>query len=158
MKQVKISLPDDDSATLEQAAHRRGISLSAEIRERVKDSLAADSLRPDFIRLRDEVGALIEMVEMQCGHRWSEHPATARVLQIAIVALLGRYGAREGLKFDPEELPEVRLVAAGSDDPDVMAIGIEAVVHCRTLRRPQTPEASRDDTHVQRRRRLPART
>jgi hypothetical protein len=158
MKQIGVSLSDDDLATLEQAAHRRGISLSSEIRERLKNSLAADSLRPDFIRLKNEVGALIEMVEMQCGHRWSEHPATARVLQIAIVALLRRYGARDGLKFGPGELPDVRLVAAGSDDPDVMAIGIEAVVHCRTVHWSQTPEAWRDDTQVQRRRRRLAPT
>jgi hypothetical protein len=59
--------------------------------------------------LEDEVGALIDLVEMQCGHRWSEHPTTARVLQLAINALLARYGAREGLKFALGELPDVRL-------------------------------------------------
>jgi hypothetical protein len=75
---------------------------------------------------------LIDLVEMQCGHHWSEHPATARVLQLAINALLARYGAREDLKFAPGELPDVRLIAAGTDDPGVMAIVIEAIVHSRT--------------------------
>jgi len=131
MKQVKVSLPDNDVAVLEQAAQRTGRSLSGEIRKRLNNSLAEDDVRPDFLRLKDEVGALIDLVEMQCGHRWSQHPATARVLQLAINALLARYGAREDLKFAPGELPDVRLVAAGTDDPGVMAISIEAVHHSR---------------------------
>jgi hypothetical protein len=132
MKQIGVSLSDDDIAILEQTAERTGCSLSAEIRRRLKNSLAEDSVRPDFLHLKNEIGALIDLVEMQCGHRWSEHPTTARVLQLAMNALLARYGARDDLKFAPGELPDVRLVAAGSDDPSVIAIGIEAVVHNRT--------------------------
>jgi hypothetical protein len=131
MKHIKVSLPHDHVAILEQAAERIGGSLSGEIRRRLKDSLAEDSVRPDFLRLKNEIGALIDLVEMPCGHRWSEHPTTARVLQLAINALLARYGAREDLKFAPGELPDVRPVAAGSDDPSAIAIGIEAVVHNR---------------------------
>jgi hypothetical protein len=74
-----------------------------------KNSLAEDGVRPDFLRLKDEVGALIDLVEMHCGHRWSEHPATARVLQLAIDALLARYGAHEDLKF-ARALGEMRRV------------------------------------------------
>jgi plasmid stability protein len=122
MKQIKVSLPDDDVATLEQAAQRTGRSLSGETRKRLRNSLEEDSVRPDFLRLKDEVCALIDLVEMQCGHRWSEHPTTARVLQLAMNALFARYGAREDLKFAPGELPDVRLVDAGTDDPGVMAI------------------------------------
>jgi hypothetical protein len=132
MKQVKVSLPGDDWTTLEQAAQRTGHSLSGEIRKRLKNSLAEDSVRADVLRFEDEIRALIDLVEMQCGHHWSEHPATARVLQLAINALLARYGAREDLKFAPGELPDVRLIAAGTDDPGVMAIVIEAIVHSRT--------------------------
>jgi hypothetical protein len=132
MKQVKVSLSDDNVAILEQASQRTGRSLSGEIRKRLTNSLAEDKVRPDFLRLKDEIGALIDLVEMQCGHQWSQHPATARVLQLAINALFARYGAREELKFAPGELPDVRLVGAGTDDPGAMAIGIEAVHHSRT--------------------------
>jgi hypothetical protein len=132
MKQIKVSLPDDDVATLEQAAQRTKLSLSAEIRERLKNSPANDSIRPDILRLEDEVRELIDLVEMQCGHRWSGHPTTARVLQLAINALLARYGAREGLKFGPGELPDVHQAAAALDDPGATAIGIEAVAHNKT--------------------------
>jgi hypothetical protein len=132
MKQIKVSLPDDDFATLEQAAQRTGRSLSGEIRKRVGNSLAEDGVRADILRLEDEIRALIDLVEMECGHRWCEHPATARVLQLAINALLARYGARENLKFAPGELPDVRQVAVGRDDPGAIAIGVEAVVYSRT--------------------------
>jgi hypothetical protein len=131
MKQVKVSLPEDDWAKIEQAAQRTGHSLSAEVRKRLKSSLAEDSVRADVLHLEGEIRALIELVKRQCGHRWSKHPATARVLQLAINALLARYGAREGLKFAPGELPDVRPVAAGTDDPGAIAIGVEAVVHSR---------------------------
>jgi len=50
------------------------------------------------------------------------------VLQLAINALLARYGARENVKFAPGELPDVGLAAARTDDPSAIAIGIEAVV------------------------------
>jgi hypothetical protein len=85
------------------------------------------SLAEDGVR-----AALIDLVEMECGHRWSEHPATARVLQLAINALLARYGARGNLKFAPGELPDVRQIAVGRDDPGAIAIGVEAVVYSRT--------------------------
>jgi hypothetical protein len=82
-----------------------------------------------FFIWKTKIRALINLVELQCGRRRSKHPATARVLQLAINALLARYGARQDLKFAPGELPDVRLVAAGTDDPATIAIGVEAVVH-----------------------------
>lgn len=116
MKQVKVSLPDDEVAVLEQAAQRAGDSLSGEIRKRLMKSVAEDNIRPDILCLKTEIAELIELVETQCGHRWSKHPATARALQLSIAALLARYAARADLELVPGQLPDFRLVAAGTAD------------------------------------------
>jgi len=64
MKQVKVSLPDDHVAMLDQIAQETGLSLSREIRKRLKDSLAEDNVRADILRLEDEIRALIDLIEM----------------------------------------------------------------------------------------------
>jgi hypothetical protein len=131
-KQLKVGLSEAARARLEAAASEAGHSVAEEIRQRLELSLREDTIRVDVLRLEAEIESLITLTEMQCGRHWNEHPPTARVLQLAINARLARYGARDGLRFAPGELPDIRLVAAGSDDPEAMAIGIEAVVHNKT--------------------------
>jgi hypothetical protein len=81
----------------------------------------------------NDITLLTFFIEAQCGHEWHKHAATARVLQMAIYALLARSGARPGLRFEPDELPARRpaslVIAPGETDPDAIGLGIEAVVH-----------------------------
>lgn len=128
-KQLNVGLSDMTRNRLEIAAAEAGHSVAEEVRQRLEKSLHEDTMRVDVLQLEAEIRELVGLVEMQCGHRWNEHPATAEVLRLAIDARLARYGAGKGLTFSPGELPDVRLVAARSGEPDVMAVALEAIVH-----------------------------
>jgi hypothetical protein len=128
-KQMGVALPDEMRMRLEASAAKAGHSVGEEIRQRINRTLREDNLGPHTSSLLFEIGKLAAMAMTQTGFFWHEHPATARILQLAISARLARYGAIPGVKFEEGELPKVRLVAAGSDDPQEIAMGMEAVVH-----------------------------
>jgi hypothetical protein len=67
-------------------------------------------------------------VKAETGHEWFEHPAASRMLEAAIDARLARQRAGKGEQvFKPGELPETRIVAAGSDDPREMGLALETL-------------------------------
>jgi hypothetical protein len=128
MKQIKVSLPDDIRRQLEEAATDAGNSLSEEVRTRIEDSLEDDVIDLETRKLMAGINALARLVKVQTGHNWYDHAAANCVLRHAISARLERMkrGTEEAV-FNPGELPTVRLVAAGSDDPRDMGLAVEAV-------------------------------
>jgi hypothetical protein len=128
MKQIKVSLPDGLRAQLEEAATNADHSLSEEVRTRIEESLEEDVIDPETRKLMAGIGALAHLVRIQTGRNWYDHAASNRVLRHAITARLERMkGGTDEAVFHPGELPVVRLVAAGSDDPREMGLALEAV-------------------------------
>jgi hypothetical protein len=128
MKQIKVSLYDSLRTRLEEAAEQSGSSLSDEIRRRLEYSVQQDGISPETRGLLHAIEDLADLVKAQTGHSWNQHSAANRVLREAIVARLQRQTGAEEATFQREELPSVRLVAAGSDDPSAMALALEAIV------------------------------
>ncbi|MBO0755442.1 MAG: hypothetical protein J2P54_06245 [Bradyrhizobiaceae bacterium] len=116
--------------TIEQAAEAKGRSLSEEVRERLLNEGKFD-WRSDIAALLDKVAAMALLIEISTGRRWSEDPATAYTLSLAISDLLKRYGADERAPRDfqhEHQLPTGRLVV-NSGDPKSLAGAIEALVN-----------------------------
>jgi hypothetical protein len=135
IEQTGVVLTADLRTQLAAAAQAAGNSVSAEIRQRLERTFAEDGFDLPTRNLVEKVRSLTTAVKIQTTQTWHAHPAATRVLRRAINVALARImpggdpNAIDNAVFAPGELPIVRLVAQGSDDPDEMGIALEAVVH-----------------------------
>jgi hypothetical protein len=127
MKQLKIRLPDHLHEWVERAAAASERSLNEEVRMRLEASFEREGTDPETQALVAAVENLATLVKIQTAHKWHEHPAATRVLRHAITARLDRLKPNGEEVFGTEELPKSRLAAPGSDDPEVMALALEAI-------------------------------
>jgi hypothetical protein len=127
MKQLKVGLPDYLREELEQAAAASGRSLADEVRVRLEASFESEGSDAETRALTAAVGNLATLVRLQTGHKWHKHPAANRVMRYAITARLARLKPNGEAVFGPDELPKSRLAAPGSDDPEAMGLGLEAI-------------------------------
>jgi hypothetical protein len=130
---------------LEAASQAAGHSLGEEIRQRLERTFEEDGYSEETRRLVGAVRELTTYVRLQTGHDWFAHPAAARVLQYAITARLSRLKPEGEAIFAPGELPTARLVAQGSDDPEAMGLGLEAV----EFHRPELPRERKRQLRAQ---------
>src|SRR5438128_1680405 len=126
-RQMGVGLPDDLRAQLEAASAAGGHSVAEEIRRRLERTFEDEGIDPETRKLMAAIGSLTTLVRLQTGHAWHSHAAANRVLRHAITARLARLKPSGEAVFAPDELPSARLVAAGSDDPEAMGLGLEAV-------------------------------
>ncbi len=117
MQQLKISLSDEIRDQLDAASAKAEHSLGEEIRRRLQTSFDDEALDPETRRLAAAIGNLAVLVKLQTG----------RVLRHALTARLARLKPEGEPVFGSGELPIARLVASGSDDPEAMGLGLEAV-------------------------------
>jgi hypothetical protein len=128
MKQIKVSIPNDILAQLEDSANRDGVSLSEAVRNRlVWTADRVDLGRPDIGALVDKIAELAILAEGTTEQRWDNDPATAYLLQLAIAILLRRHGAREVAQIPTSEIYQ-REGLVQSNDPTVLATAMEALV------------------------------
>jgi hypothetical protein len=79
--------------------------------------------------LLDAILAMTGHVHVATGREWHQHPAAYRAMTDAILAHLARHKPEGAPKFAKGELPERRIFAAGSDDPQTIGLAIEAFHH-----------------------------
>jgi hypothetical protein len=126
-RQMGVALDPKLRARLEAASVTAGHSVASEIRRRLEQSFEAEGLDLPTRRLMAAIGELAVLVRLQTNHAWHSHPAANRVFRHALTARLARLKPSGEPVFAPNELPTVRLVAAGSDDPEAMGLALEAV-------------------------------
>jgi hypothetical protein len=129
-KQLAVALPEDIRARVEAAAGQSGHSLAEEIRQRLERTVEDDAIDPETRKLMEAVELLAQLVKIQTGHSWFDHPAATSVMKHAIDARLARMMGGDGeATFLPDELPpkEIRFLAAGSDDPRMMAVALNTI-------------------------------
>jgi len=144
MTQLKVSLPDDLRSWLEAAVEGTGRSLGDEIRQRLEATFdREEKLDNQTLRLAYAIDRLASYVFLQTNHRWYDHAAANRVMRHAITARLARLRPEGDPVFQPDELPKHRLVAAGSDDPEAMGLGLEALEFHTPPENKMTPEQRR---------------
>jgi hypothetical protein len=140
-RQMGVALSDDLRDRLEKSADAAGHSVGEEIRQRLERTFAEDDARdPETRKLISAIADLAIWVRIQTNRDWHSHPAANRVLRDAITTYLARLKPSGEPVFAPGELPTVRLVAAGSDDPEAMGLALEALVFHTP---PMTPERQR---------------
>src|SRR5262245_47223368 len=123
MKQLKVSLPDELRAEIEEAAAKAGHSLGEEIRQRLERTLQDDGIDPATRKLMAAIGDLHVLARSQPNHSWHQQPAAHRVFRHAIVARLARLRPTGEPVFAPGDLPDHPLVA--SQDVEAMGQGLE---------------------------------
>jgi hypothetical protein len=144
MTQLKVSLPDQLRSQLETAVEGTSRSLGDEIRKRIDAGLDREERLDDqTLRLAYAIDRLASYVFLQTGHHWHDHPAANRVMRHAITARLARLRPEGDQVFRPDELPKHRLVASGSDDPEAMGLGLEALEFHTPPDSKMTPEQRR---------------
>jgi hypothetical protein len=124
-KQMGVALGDALRAELEKSAAERGHSIAEEIRRRLDESYDYDAQDAPTRSLMDAIGRFAELVRLQTGRSWHEHPAANRVMRHAITSRLARLRPPGEDEFNPNELPRNRLVAA--DNTEAMGQGLEAI-------------------------------
>jgi len=90
MGQLKITMPDDLRAKLDQASAKSSLSVAEEIRSRVERTLQEDAADPPTRELKDTVQKLAELVKLQTGRAWHEDDRAANILCEAITHRLLR--------------------------------------------------------------------
>jgi hypothetical protein len=128
-KQLGVALPPDLRTRLEAASATAGKSIADEIRQRVRRTFEDDDFAhawPATERLLNTIAVMTLLASLTTGKRWDEDPATAYLLQLALVAQLDRRGAKECAEIVPsEKFRRDGLVA--STDPRVIAIALETL-------------------------------
>lgn len=123
MKQLNIALSDEIRARLEEAAERNGRTIAAEVRERLEQTLQAESTEKQTLDFLSAVTRLMDYVRQQTGWAWHKHPAAHDAFRYAITTLLDRSQPEEPAG-DPPHKP-VPLVA--SKDAKAIGMALEAL-------------------------------
>jgi hypothetical protein len=161
MGQLKITMPDDLRAKLDQASADSSLSVAEEIRSRVERTFQEDSADPPTRELMDSVQELAELVKLQTGRSWHEDVRAANILFEAIVHRFVRLYPRirnadrepfwplntavEPLeKFLDDELPPERPV--DSDNQLAWSVHLESIdFHVRWAASPQAGSRQRKE-------------
>jgi hypothetical protein len=129
LRQIKVSLTENLIAELETAAAKEKRSLSEEVRERIMGTAGRVDLgRPDINELLDRVAEMAILAEFTTEQRWDRDPATTYLLQLGIVMLLRRHGAKEVSEIATSETFRREGLIA-STNPAEIATAMEAVVN-----------------------------
>ena len=128
-KQLGGSLSPDLRARLEAASAAAGLSIAEEIRRRLERTFEQDNFAqawPASERLLGTLTALTILTNLTTGKRWDEDPATAYLLQLALMAQLDRRGAKQSAEIVPSDtFRHATLVQ--STDPVAIAVALEAL-------------------------------
>jgi len=147
LRQIKVSLSENVIAELEAEAAKEGRSLSEELRERIMSTAGRIDLgRPDIGELVDKVAEMTVLAEFTTKQRWDRDPATAYLLQLAIVTLLRRHGAREVAEIPTSETFQREGLVA-STNPMEIATALEAVVNFKLGMKLKLDDARREARH-----------
>jgi hypothetical protein len=125
-KQLAVALSDEIRYRLELAAAKNGCSLAQEIRQRLRDSLLEDELDEQVKRFRTEVTGLATMISADTRQDFRTHPATNAALRHAINARLARTKESGPETFAPGQLRENRIIAPGSENPEIIGVATDA--------------------------------
>jgi metal-responsive CopG/Arc/MetJ family transcriptional regulator len=144
LRQIKVSLNENLIAELELAAAKERRSLSEEVRERVMGTAGRVDLgRPDINELLDRVAEMAILAEYTTEQRWDRDSATAYLLQLGIVMLLRRHGAKEVSEILTSETFQRQGLVA-STNPTEIATAMEAVVNYKLGFKHRLDEAFRE--------------
>jgi hypothetical protein len=128
VKQLKISLPEELRAQLDQASAASGVSVAEEIRRRIEASFEQDGIDPATRELQDYIVRLAVMVRLQTNHLdWFIHPGAHRSFRFGITSRLARLKPEGEPVFGPDDLPKVKLVEAES--PEAVGQALESIDH-----------------------------
>src|ERR1019366_6472420 len=130
-KQLPVALTPHLRRELEAAAARSGNSLGEEVRQRLFQSFAAESVDPLTRQFADAAVGFAIDVKRETGRDWYAHPAANRALRYAITARLSRLKPAGDVVFAADELPANRILTS-SIDPETIGTMIEAF-NFRTL-------------------------
>jgi plasmid stability protein len=124
-KQLPVALTPHLRRELEAAAARSGNSLGEEVRQRLFQSFAAESVDPLTRQFADAVIGFAIDIKQETGRNWHVHPAANRALRYAITARLARLRPAGDAVFAADELPANRILTS-SVDPENIGTMIEA--------------------------------
>jgi plasmid stability protein len=139
-KQMGVSLDGELRGKLEASAAAKGRSIAEEIRQRLEQTIDNDLIDPATLELMAKIGKLASYTETGTRHAWHKHAGAHAILRRAISAYLAHMKPEGKPVFAEGELPQNRIFAPGSDDPDTIGLAIEAVVFHEP---PMTPERRR---------------
>lgn len=123
-KQLPVALTPHLRRQLEAAAARSGVSLGEEVRRRLFQTFADETVDPRTRDLSEAVIGLALDVERETGNLWHQHPAANRALRFAITARLARLKPEGEAVFATGELPTNRIITS-SEDPEAIGQTIE---------------------------------
>jgi hypothetical protein len=133
-----LLLEDQLRERLEKASAAAKRSVGAEIRERLAASFEAEDAADAITRsLAARIGELASWVVLATGYNWYAHPAAHKAFTRAIGASLAKLRPEGEPVFAPGEL---KSLLVDSNDPEVIGLAIEAIVHNLP---PMTPERRR---------------
>jgi hypothetical protein len=114
MGQLKITMPDELRAQLDQASAKSSLSVAEEIRSRVERTFQEEAADPPTRELMDAVQKIAELVKLQTGRPWHEDDRAATLFHHAIIHRLLRLYPNIGIdeKFSDAELPPDRPIAS----------------------------------------------
>lgn len=124
-KQLPVSLTPYLRRSLEASALKSGVSLGEEVRRRLFQSFADETVDARTRDLSDSVIGFAADVGRETGRAWYDHPAANCVLKFAITSRLARLKPEGNDVFDADELPKNRLLTS-SEDPEAIGQTIEA--------------------------------
>ena len=102
MKQMKVALPDDLRARLDNASKKSGRSVAEEIRSRVEASLARDAVADTATRdLVEGVALMAAEIERETGAAWHKHAGAHETLEWAIKFRLRELKPKGSVAFSP---------------------------------------------------------
>jgi hypothetical protein len=124
-KQLPVSLTPYLRRQLEAAAAKSGVSLGEEVRRRLFQSFADETVDPRTRELAKAVVGFAIGVKQETGRDWFAHAAANSALRSAVGARLARLKPEGEARFLPEELPGNRIITS-SEDPQAIGLTIEA--------------------------------
>jgi hypothetical protein len=114
-KQLPVVLTPYLRRQLETAAAKSGISLGEEVRRRLFQSFADETVdAPTRDLAKSVIGFAID-VERETGRKWHEHAAANHELCLAVTARLARLKTEGDDAFKADELPKNRIITSSED-------------------------------------------
>jgi hypothetical protein len=124
-KQLPVSLTPYLRRQLEASAAKSGVSLGEEVRRRLFQSFADETVDVRTRELTKSVIGFAIDVKRETGREWFDHAAANRALRHAITARLARLKPDGEAEFSAAELPANRIITS-SEDPEAIGVTIEA--------------------------------